>query len=58
MEWGLNQFHSAKHVNTGKGFSYLRAIILNHDKNREALKEMEKKRLGGNTLRYKMEEKL
>ena len=56
VEWGLNQFHSAKHVNRGKGFSYLRAIILNHDKNREALIEMERKRLGGNTLRYKMEE--
>lgn len=56
VEWGLNQYHSAKHVNKGKGFSYLRAIILNHDKNREALKEMESKRLGGNTPRYKMEE--
>ena len=43
-------------MNRGKGFSYLRAIILNHDKNREALIEMERKRLGGNTLRYKMEE--
>ena len=54
--WGLNQYHAAKHVNSGKGFSYLRAIIQNHDKNRESLKEMERKRLGGNTLRYKMED--
>ena len=56
VEWGLNQYHAAKHVNRGKGFSYLRAIIQNHDKNRESLKEMERKRLGGNTLRYKMED--
>ena len=56
VEWGLNQYHAAKHINTGKGFPYLRAIIQNHDKNRESLKEMENKRLGGNTLRYKMED--
>jgi|TARA_R100001530_G_scaffold124330_1_gene92493 hypothetical protein len=56
VEWGLNQYHAAKHVNRGKGFPYLRAIIQNHDKNRESLKEMENKRLGGNTLRYKMED--
>ena len=53
--WALNQYHSAGHLVKGKGFSYLRAMILNHEKDRETLIELERKRLGG-TRRFNMEE--
>ena len=42
----ITEFIRAKHINYGRGLSYLRAIIVNKHLDKDKLKELEKKRLG------------
>mgnify|MGYP003139390487 FL=1 len=44
--WGLDQYYKGKHYLKGKGYAYLKAIILSRDKNKEKLSENEKKMIG------------
>jgi|TARA_R100001530_G_scaffold854_7_gene1503 hypothetical protein len=44
--WGLDQYFKGKHYLKGKGYAYLKSIILSRDKNKEKISENEKKLLG------------
>ena len=44
--WGLDQFYKGKHYLKGKGYAYLKAVILSRDKNKEKISENEKKMIG------------
>ena len=44
--WGLNEYFKGKHYLKGKGYAYLKAVILSRDKNKEKISENEKKLLG------------
>jgi len=44
--WGLNEYFKGKHYLKGKGYAYLKAVILSRDKNKEKMSENERKLLG------------
>ena len=44
--WGLDQYFKGKHYLKGKGYAYLKSIIMSRDKNKEKISENEKKLLG------------
>ena len=44
--WGLDEYYKGKHYLKGKGYPYLKAIILSRDKNKEKISENEKKMIG------------
>jgi|TARA_Y100000310_G_scaffold87472_1_gene84299 hypothetical protein len=44
--WAIDRYISARLAYDGKGLSYLRAIILNHNVNRNSMIQYEKKRMG------------
>ena len=44
--WGLNEYYKGKHYLYGKGYGYLKSIILSRDKNKEKLSKNERKLLG------------
>jgi len=44
--WGLDEYHKGKHYLKGKGYAYLKAVILSRDKNKEKISENERKILG------------
>ena len=46
MIWGLNEYFKGKHYLKGKGYAYLKAVILSRDKNKEKISENERKLLG------------
>ena len=46
LEWVINQFIQSKHYLKGKGFKYLTAMCLNHDKNRRTISQNELLRRG------------
>ena len=37
LEWGLDQYFKGKHYLKGKGFAYLKSIIMSRDKNIERM---------------------
>ena len=47
ISWAVENFYQSRHYVNGKGFSYLRSMILNRDKNMSKIKENERKRIGG-----------
>jgi len=46
LYWGLDQYYKGKHYLHGKGYPYLKSIILSRDKNKEKISENERKLLG------------
>ena len=46
MVWGLDEYFKGKHYLKGKGYAYLKAVILSRDKNKEKMSENERKLLG------------
>ena len=47
VSWAIENFYQNRHYINGKGFSYLRSMIQNRDKNMDTLKKNERKRIGG-----------
>tara|TARA_R100000655_G_scaffold109605_1_gene164621 strand:- start:847 stop:1263 length:417 start_codon:yes stop_codon:yes gene_type:complete len=47
VEYGIEQYYQAGHHTKGKGFPYLRSIIQTLGKDSDALRELERKRIGG-----------
>ena len=54
---GIESYYQGGHVNKGKGFPYLRTIIQTIGKDSEAIKELERRRIGGVPPIIKIEEK-
>ena len=46
VEWGIDQYFKGAYYLKGKGYPYLRYIILNHEKNRGKMAQNEKRTLG------------
>ena len=46
VQWAVEQYFQSRHHLSGKGFAYLRSIMINRDKNVESIKKNERKRLG------------
>ena len=46
VEWGLTQYALKEYMYQGKGFPFLKAIILNFNQNKEGIAKFERKRLG------------
>ena len=46
VQWAIEQYFQSRHHLSGKGFAYLRSIMINRDKNVESIKKNERKRLG------------
>jgi predicted P-loop ATPase/GTPase len=44
--WGLDEYYKGKHYLKGKGYPYLKAIILSRDKNKERMSANERKLIG------------
>ena len=47
VEYAIEQYYQAGHHIKGKGFPYLRSIIQTLGKDSDALRELERKRIGG-----------
>ena len=56
VEYGIEQYYQAGHHNKGKGFAYLKSIIQTLGKDNEAIRELERKRIGGVPPVIKVEE--
>ena len=46
VRWAIETFYQKRHYLNGKGFSYLRTIIQNRDKNMDTLMKNERERIG------------
>ena len=46
VEWGIEQYYQKRYYTSGKGFAYLRKIILNRNQNIGVLKKTERAMLG------------
>ena len=46
IKWGIERYVGSSGHLKGKGFKYLTQIILNHNSNRESMKEYERKMIG------------
>mgnify|MGYP003135045270 FL=1 len=47
VEYGIEQYYQGGHHSQGKGFPYLRSIIQTLGKDSDAIRELERKRIGG-----------
>ena len=47
VEYGIESYYQSGHHIKGKGFAYLRSIIQTLGKDSDALRELERKRIGG-----------
>jgi len=47
VEYGIESYYQAGHHTKGKGFPYLRSIIQTLGKDSDAIRELERKRIGG-----------
>mgnify|MGYP003628945083 CR=1 FL=1 len=54
---GIESYYQGGHVNKGKGFPYLRTIIQTIGKDSEAIRELERRRIGGVPPIIKIEER-
>ena len=56
VEYGIESYYQAGHHIKGKGFAYLRSIIQTIGKDNDAIRELERKRIGGVPPVIKVEE--
>ena len=47
VDYGIEQYYQGGHHNQGKGFPYLKKILQTLGQDNEAIKELERKRIGG-----------
>ena len=57
IDYGIEKYYQGGHHNQGKGFPYLKKILQTLGQDNEAIKELERRRIGGVPPIIKIEEK-
>jgi|TARA_R100001244_G_scaffold107034_1_gene79384 hypothetical protein len=57
VNWAVERYYQSRYYTTGKGFAYLRTIMLNRNNNMDTLKKNERLLIGSAPPDYKTKEK-
>jgi hypothetical protein len=57
VNWAVERYYQSRYYTTGKGFAYLRTIMLNRNNNIDTLKKNERLLIGSAPPDYKTKEK-